>query len=62
MVGIFECPTETDVQLSIENFSKVNAPAIIFPFVREHLASVSMKAGINPILLPAVNFVKLANK
>lgn len=61
MMGIFECPTETDNQLSVETFSKINAPAILFPFVREHLASVSMKAGMNPILLPPVNFVKLAS-
>lgn len=58
MIGNFQCP-ETEIELSVESFAKVNAPAIIFPFVREHLASVSMKAGINPILLPPVNFVRL---
>lgn len=43
----------------LEKFSEINAAAIIFPFAREHLASVSLKAGIPPILLPPVNFVKL---
>ncbi|WP_338762038.1 protein-export chaperone SecB [Bernardetia sp. ABR2-2B] len=61
MIGNFQCP-ETEIELSVDSFAKVNAPAIIFPFVREHLASVSMKAGINPILLPPVNFVRLAQK
>ena len=58
MLGFFESPENPS--LSIEDFCQINAPAIIFPFVREHLATVTMKAGINPILLPAVNFVELA--
>lgn len=56
MVGVFIIGENGD--LSIDNFAKINAPAIIFPFLREHLASLSIKAGINPILLPPVNFVK----
>lgn len=58
MAGIFNC--NGDAQLSIEQFSKANGPAIMFPFLREHLASVSLKAGIKPILLPAINFIKMA--
>jgi len=58
MLGIFEYSDESN--LSIDEFGKINAPAIIFPFIREHLASLSSKAGINPILLPPINFVKLS--
>ena len=58
MVGIFEaCDTPP---VSIKQFVEINAPAIIFPFIREHLSTVSLKAGITPILLPPVNFVELA--
>lgn len=55
MVGAFniENPDET-----VEQFANVNAPAIIFPFIREHLATVSLKAGINSILLSPINFVE----
>lgn len=60
MQGIFECADKAP--LPVNEFSKVNAPAIIFPFIREHLATVSMKAGIVPILLPPINFVKYAEK
>lgn len=59
MVGIFETSNGENV-LNPEYFGQVNAPAIIFPFIREHLASVSIKAGITPILLPPINFIKLA--
>ncbi|MBP6532466.1 MAG: protein-export chaperone SecB [Bacteroidia bacterium] len=57
-VGVFEI-IGTPL-LNIENFGTVNAPSILFPFIREHIAGLSLKAGINPILLPPVNFVALA--
>ncbi len=58
MVGVFSLPE--DSVLPHEQFVNVNAPAIIFPFIREHLSSLSSKAGLNPILLQPVNFVKMA--
>jgi len=60
MVGVFQCPENP--ALPIETFGKINAPAILFPFIRENLASISMKAGINAILLSPINFVKLSEK
>ncbi len=60
MLGIFNFSDKNTV--SIENFEKINGPAIIFPFIREHLANISLKAGINPILLPPINFVKLVEQ
>lgn len=56
MLGIFDQPENPD--FLIRGFGKINGPAIIFPFIREHLATVSMKSGISPILLPPINFVK----
>lgn len=58
MLGVFEFGEE--LPLSLDSFANINAPAIIFPFIREHLSNVSMKAGIQPILLPPINFVELA--
>ncbi|MEO6683784.1 MAG: protein-export chaperone SecB [Ginsengibacter sp.] len=54
MAGIFEKQGET--ALPIESFKEINAPAIIYPFVREHVASLTLKAGIGNVLLPSVNF------
>ncbi|MBL0300572.1 MAG: protein-export chaperone SecB [Cytophagaceae bacterium] len=61
MLGHFTKNPEIN-QIPIEKFARVNAPAIIFPFVREHIASVSSKAGIPTILLPPINFVKMAEE
>ncbi|CAG5072865.1 Protein-export protein SecB [Dyadobacter sp. CECT 9623] len=37
--------------------ANVNAPAIIYPFVREHIASLTAKAGVDALLIPPFNFV-----
>ena len=58
MVGVFNIEDIND--FPAEQFAKVNGPAIIFPFIREHLSSLSLKAGVNPILLQPINFVKQA--
>lgn len=60
MTGVFIRGDES--VLTMEQFAKANGPAIMFPFLREHLASITTKAGINPVLLPAVNFIKLAEE
>ncbi len=54
MVGIFE---KVGIpKLSDEEFAKVNAAAIIFPYIRQYIRAVSLDAGIAPIILPIVNF------
>ncbi len=60
MVGHFICPEVPNMEL--KDFSRINAPAIIFPFLREHLASLSIKAGITPILLDPINFITLKSE
>jgi preprotein translocase subunit SecB len=52
MMGVFICDSD----------AKANGPAIMFPFLREHLASITLKAGISPILLPSVNFIRLSEE
>lgn len=43
----------------LERFANINAAAMIFPFIRENISSTTAKAGMSPILVPVVNFVKL---
>jgi len=56
MVGIFE--KFGDSPLNLEQFGNVNAAAIIFPYIREHLSNLSAKAGLGLIFLPPFNFSK----
>lgn len=60
MLGHFE--KFGDASLPLEEFAKVNGPAIIFPFIREQLATQTLKAGIGQIILPPINFVKLGEQ
>jgi preprotein translocase subunit SecB len=54
MIGVFERYGEP--VLSEDKFKAINAPAIIYPFVREHLFNLCLRAGIANVLLPTVNF------
>lgn len=56
MIGRFE--TFGDPELPLERFAEINAPAMIYPFIREHISSLSLKAGIGQILIPPLNFTK----
>ena len=42
----------------IERISKINGPAILFPYVREYVSDLTRRAGHEPVNLPAINFVK----
>ncbi len=52
--GVFQRHGES--ALDEDTFKKVNAPAIIYPFVREHIATIAVKSGIGSLLLPPINF------
>jgi len=56
MDGVFE--KSGDSPLDLEQFGQVNGAAIIYPYIREHLSSLSAKAGLGLIFLPPVNLTK----
>ncbi len=60
MVGIFK--TENASPDEKKKFAFINCPAIIFPFIREQIASLYAKSGLKPYMLDPVNFVKLVDE
>ena len=56
MLGIFHINGNLDID-AIKSFGNVNAPAILYPFAREVIANLTMKANVPPVLLPTMNFV-----
>lgn len=38
---------------------EVNAVAIIFPYLRSQVSSITAQQGVDPILLPVINFSKM---
>lgn len=61
MVGIFKKEGESDIK-SDEDFGRINGAAIVFPFVREHIANMALKGGLGAVLIPPVNFTKYTSK
>lgn len=55
MVGVFEKIGDSIIA-DLEEFGRVNGAAILFPYIREHVTSLSLKAGLGPIILPPINF------
>lgn len=48
-------PTVTE----LNDFANINAPAIIFPYVREIISSLSSKAMLGALFIQPVNFIQL---
>lgn len=44
---------------SLSNFLYVNAPAILFPYLRAYISSLTTLSGIRPITLPTLNLTSL---
>ena len=60
MVGVFQRKGESSLT-DDEEFGKINGAAIIFPFIREHVANIAMKGGLGALLIPPVNFTDYNN-
>lgn len=44
---------------SLSNFLFINAPAILFPYLRAYISSLTTLSGIRPIVLPTLNLTSL---
>ncbi len=53
----FEKGTEEN-QLS--NYFYMNAPAILFPYIRAYISTLTSLSGLKPLLLPTLNLIGLA--
>lgn len=58
----FLTESEIDEDFKTSLFVKINAPAIAFPYVRTFISNLTLNSGYDPIVLPAYNFVQLANE
>ncbi|MEW6409361.1 MAG: protein-export chaperone SecB [Nitrospirota bacterium] len=43
----------------LKKFSKIHAPAHLFPFIREIIGNITLKANIPPLLLPPFNLTAI---
>lgn len=56
--GFFSLKENEDIKI-LHDFSRIQGPALMFPFLREVIADLTMKTGFPPLLLPPTNIHKL---
>lgn len=59
-IGKFSVDTDNE-NMELQTFIENNSVALMFPYIREHVTSVTQKAGIQPIVLPPINIRALLN-
>jgi preprotein translocase subunit SecB len=57
--GVFEFKDNIDDSTIISNYLFVNAPAIIFPYIRAYIGTLTTLSGGKAIILPTMNLVSL---
>jgi preprotein translocase subunit SecB len=60
MIGFFSVIKGKE-NLELEEFAKVSAPSLLFPYIRETISSTTTKAGIPPVVIPPVNLTMLSH-
>lgn len=58
-ISPFETDSEITEGFKESNFPKINAPAIVFPYIRTYVSNLMLNSGFHPINLPSINFVKI---
>lgn len=53
-VGLFSVIPDKE-NMDIQEFLENNAPALMYPYVREHISAITTKAGIKTVILPPLN-------
>jgi len=61
MIGFFSAIKGIE-NMSLKEYSNLNAPAAIFPYIRETIASTTTMAGIPPVVIPPTNLAAIKGK
>jgi len=58
MMGIFSS-IEGEENMNLKQFAEINAPALMFPYIRELVTTTTVRAGLRPISFPPINVIAL---
>jgi preprotein translocase subunit SecB len=59
--GFFEFKDEKSAD-TLSNYFYINAPALIFPYIRAYISSVTALSGLRAVNLPVMNLTSLKNE
>lgn len=54
VIGFFEFDNDIDDKLKVVFFNS-SAPAILFPYIRAYITTLTGLSGVNPVILPTLN-------
>ncbi|MDM1346522.1 protein-export chaperone SecB [Myroides marinus] len=57
-IGVFSTSNPINNDFKESAFVTVNSPAIVFPFLRAYINTITTNSGISPLILPSINFTK----
>lgn len=57
--GTFDTNEDIDAEFLASQWALVNAPAIVYPFMRAFISNMTINAGKSPAIIPAVNFQQM---
>lgn len=60
-VGIFSFESEVTID-TLNKLFYMNAPAILFPYIRAYITTLSSLSGITPIIIPTLNLSNLGKE
>lgn len=59
--GLFKVTRKPNKE-EMKRLEMINCPAILLPFFRECIAEVTRRGGVEPVILPIMNFVEFSKK
>ena len=59
-IGIFEFDPNTNIEQYKSNYFTINAPAIVFPYIRAYISNLTTQSGLFTVTLPTFNLSGLA--
>lgn len=57
IIGLFEFDSDLD-PVAKDKFFKINAPSILFPYVRAYISTLTSLSGMAPVILPTINMAE----
>lgn len=60
-IGYFSFNDSEFDEKTLDSLFYVNAPAILFPYIRAYLSTLTTLSGLKPVVLPSMNLLNLAS-
>lgn len=61
IIGTFEFDSDLTAE-SKDKFFRINAPALLFPYIRAYISTLTSLSGMVPVILPTINMSEMMKK